>query len=470
MAGHLDEADEADEALERWSSIGSDATINAHQTQVLGPVLALSSISLAHFCELHGPTSIICTQASTSPCTTCNPCVTPPTDDVLHSSYSYNGLYEQPSVKLSGRLPQLSSPFETPPTSPRSPTHNPYFPSFSSASDFGSRRPSSSFDSDPDVCENCQFIVPKACTDRLPAGAPGSPSKDGRGRNGSPVLRTTQTFTIRGASVGCDDLSSSSDSSDTEQSRSYDSAPSSFPDSVPESPMFMSRATHTHTLNYISTRQPQLPETYSLLRRTCIRALSCENLPLGKPSGPLFFGDPVVGYTIAYVFRLQDPRARGQKRTYALIAMAGRDCRRATRALVKVTEVFEAIANMIIALAEKVLERESAASAQASSRPQTAIPSTPPLGSSAQSMPAFLSPQKKESFSSVASSPTSRNITPVSSFLSAKRVDPDGYPRVSRDVMRAKSLIEIVGKEDFFVNLHAMFCSLLHSLIKEFGA
>ncbi|KAF2466757.1 uncharacterized protein BDR25DRAFT_317434 [Lindgomyces ingoldianus] len=411
--------------------------------------------------------------ASTSPCNTCNPCVTPPTEDAPPSSYSYNGLYEQPSVKRNGRLPQLSSPFETPPTSPRSATHNPYFPSFaSSGSDFADRRSSGTFDCDPDVCENCQFLIPKVYADRLPAGAPGSPSKDGRGRNGSPVLRSSQSFAIRRPAVSCDEFSSSpdsSDASDTEQSRSYDSVPSSYPESVPSSPMFMSRGMHTHTLNYISTRQPQSPATYSLLRRTCIRTLSCEILPLGKPSGPLLFGDPVVGYTIAYVFRLQDPRARGQKRTYALIAMAGRDCRRATRAMVKVTEVFEAIANRIVGLAERVLERESAASTQNLSRPQTAIPSTPPLGTSASSMPAFTSPQKN-AFSSMASSPTARNITPVSSFLSAKKVDPDGYPRVSRDVMRAKSLIEIVGKEDFFVNLHACFCSLLHSLIKEFGA
>jgi hypothetical protein len=78
------------------------------------------------------------------------------------------------------------------------------------------------------------------------------------------------------------------------------------------------------------------------------------------------------------------------------------------------------------------------------------------------------SPQKERYFSSAASSPT-RNITPVSSFLSAKRLDPDGFPRVSRDVMKAKSLIEIVGQESFFLELHTLFCNLLHSLIKQYG-
>jgi hypothetical protein len=392
--------------------------------------------------------------------------VTPPSDEP-HSAYSYNSLYDQPtSLKLGTQLPQLTSPFESPPTSPRSPTHNPYFPSFpsSSNSSFDGRRPSTTLDSDPDVCDNCRMVVPKKYCEKLPDGAPGSPSKDGRGGNGSPVLRSSQKFPVR-RPVPCDDVSStySSDMSDTEQSKSYESA-----DSIPPSPLHQSRDMHMHTLNYISTRQPQSPKTYSLLRRACIRTLSTEVLPSSKPSGPIVFGDWVAGHTIAYVFRLQDPRSRGAKRTYALMAMAGRDCRRATKAMVKILEMFESIANRIIGLAEMVLQRESAAS-QGLSRPTTAIPTTPPFGTSASSIPPLLtSPRQERSFSSAASSPT-RNITPVSSFLSAKRLDPDGFPRVSRDVMKAKSLIEIVGQDYFFAELHGYFCRILNMLIKHYG-
>jgi hypothetical protein len=308
------------------------------------------------------------------------------------------------------------------------------------------------------------MIVPKKYCEKLPSGAPGSPSKDGRGKNGSPVLRTSQSYPVR-RPRSCDNVSStdSSDASDTEQSKSYESA-----DSIPPSPRYASRGIHTHTLNYISTSQPQSPTTYSLLRRACIRTLSTEVLPSNKPSGPIIFGDWVAGHTVAYVFRLQDPRSRGAKRTYALMAMAGRDCRRATKSMVKILEVFEGIANRIVSLAEKVLERESAAF-QSLSRPTTAIPTTPPYGTSASSLPPlFTSPRQERHTSSVASSPT-RNITPVSSFLSAKKLDPDGFPRVSRDVMKAKSLIEIVDQEYFFVELHGLFCNLLHALIKQYG-
>lgn len=423
-------------------------------------------ISLAHFCEVHGPTSIICTQASTSPCASCNPCVTPPSEEP-HAAYQYNGLYDQPtSLKLGARTPHITSPFETPPTSPRSPTHNPYFPSFSSSeSSFGGRRPSTTtVDSDPDVCENCQMTVPEKYARRLPSGAPGSPSKDGRGTNGSPILRTSQSIPIR-RSVCRDDASSidSSDVSDTEQSKSFEST-----ESMPVSPVLSTRSLHTHTLNYVSTRQPQSPEGYSVLRRTCIRTLSTEQLPANRSSGPMMFGDVIAGHSIAYVFRLQDPRSRGAKRQYALIAMVGRDSRKASKAFARVTEIFHSIASRIIALAENVLAREAAA-AQVLSRPTTAIPTTPPLGTSASSMPpTFMSPQKDRSFSSTASSPT-RNITPVSSFLSAKRLDPDGFPRLSRDVMKAKSLVEIVGEENFFVELHSVFSSLINTLIRTYG-
>lgn len=427
-------------------------------------------ISLAHFCEGHGPTFIFCTEASYSPCTVCNPCITPPSEDGPRSAASYNGLYDQPAMKLADRLPQLSSPFETPPTSPRSPTsfHNSYFPSFASSdSDTSSRRPSGTFDTDG-VCDNCSFVVPQKSSSALPTGGLSSPSKYGRGRESCPTLRTTKQVTVWGPPASSDGFSSSpdmSDLSDTEpckrSPRTSRSTTSSYPGSEPSSPTFGPRGTHNHTLNFISSGQPHSPAKYSLLRRSSIRTLSCEMLPTGKPSGPIMFGDPVAGYTIAYIFRLKDPRARGQRRTYALIALAGRDARRASKAMVRITEVFETIANKIVTLAERALEREY-------SRPETAFSATPPLCSSAATAPVFRSPQKK-SFSSVSSAPASRNITPVSSFLTAKKVDPDGYPRVSREVMDAKPLTEIVGKENFFVELHGMFCGILSGLIKDFG-
>lgn len=446
------------------------------------PLLWLTAprqISLAHFCEVHGPTSVLCTQITQGSCATCHPCDTPPADDQSKASY-FN---DSPAI------PPLSSPFETPPTSPKSPknSHNPYFPSLSAKNNSSSTLGSNLGDGDSDSCENCSFLVPKNVTEQLPDGAPGSPSKDGRGQNGSPVLRTTQSVMARGTRSS-DDRDTNSESSDEQShaSTSFSRSPPSVTSSSPASPLFGSRNAHTHTLSYLTTRQPISPSAYSRLRRICIRTLSCEQLPRGAPSGPLYFGDPVLGYTVAYVFRIPDPRARGRTRTYALIALGGRDSWRVGKAMVKITEMFEQIANQIIAMAKQVLEQESTyASSTAHMRPTTAAGPgtiTPPLSCSSGSSaprrasvqvsggkPNTIIPTPAASTVGSPASPTTRNITPVSSFLAAKKVDPDGYPRVSRDIMRAKGLAEIVGKENFFVELHAKFCMLLAGLVKEFG-
>ncbi|KAJ9647128.1 hypothetical protein H2199_002114 [Coniosporium tulheliwenetii] len=407
---------------------------------------ACTQISLAHFCELHGPTSILCTQTCAATCPTCRTCDTPPSDDPPNSSYSS---FDAPwDAKFSSQVPPLSSPFETPPTSPKQGSYNPYFPSFSGEREIY-KRFSKTFEDDADSCENCAFLVPRNVSDRLPAGAPGSPSKDGRSRNGSPVLRTSQAVLAHSKETESDnDSDGIVETVDVEQplrSPAFPPSPPSTTTSSPPSPLFVSQTPHTHTLTYITTRQPTSASAYSLLRRSCIRTLSCEMLPRGSPSGPLVFGDPVAGYTIAYIFRLPDPRARGKLRTYALIALGGRDSWRVGKAMVKVTEIFESVASKIIAMADRLFGFHNV-------------------------QPEQSHVAREKGVSPTQSSPVTRTITPVSSFLSAKKVDPDGYPRVSREVMRAKGLAEIVGKDDFFVELHATFCMLLSGLIKEFGS
>jgi len=128
-------------------------------------------------------------------------------------------------------------------------------------------------------------------------------------------------------------------------------------------------------------------------------------------------------------------------------------------AMVEITKAFESIANQIISMADQVLKRESSLASMMNS---------PPTLSSSVPTASHTSPQK-DAISSTSSSPNQRNITHVSSFLSARSVDPDGYPRTSRDALRAKGLTEIVGKESFFVELHARFCMILSGLVREFA-
>jgi hypothetical protein len=343
-------------------------------------------------------------------------------------------------------------------------------------------------DSDEDSCNNCTFLVPKETSSRLPDGAPGSPTKDGKGRHGSPILRTTQAIVAHLPRTEEEDdqspdqeerngtdIPQQQDAANDEEiiDPLHDSSLSARTNSTGSARSYSDHAgSHTHHLQYVSTRQPTAPSSYSLLRRSCIRTLSCESLPRGSQSGPLYFGDPVAGYTIAYIFRLPDPRARGKRRMYALLALGGRDSWRVSTAYVMITKAFESIAGQIVAAADQVLERESAASA-ASHSPRPSSSNFEPFSSSLPSplTPTVSASPDQERARSAATSPvasTRSNLSDVSSFLSARKVDPDGYPRVSREIMRAKGLAEIVGNDNFFVELHARFCVILAGLVREF--
>jgi len=343
-------------------------------------------------------------------------------------------------------------------------------------------------DSDTESCDNCMLLVPKSMSERLPDGAPGSPIKDGKGHHGSPVLRTTQSITARGApsdfferrdarersSSRRRDVNPSTEQADDEDEElpnpltTAASTPSSLStDSAPTSTPLYPPNNHTHTLTYVTTKQPLSQTSYSFLRRACIRTLSNETLPKGSPSGPLFFGDPHAGYTIAYVFRVPDPRARGKRRMYALLALGGRDSWRVSKVYVTLTKVFESIASQIIAMADKVIEREFTPTSPSPldnmhSTLSSSLPTNEPLSPVST---------KERAVKSATTSPTMKNrrfdSNNTSSFLTGKRVDPDGHPRMPHEVMKAKGLAEIVGRDDFFVELHARFCVVLSKLVGE---
>lgn len=76
--------------------------------------------------------------------------------------------------------------------------------------------------------------------------------------------------------------------------------------------------------------------------------------------------------------------------------------------------------------------------------------------------------EEKDAESPEASKLNSRDYTPVSSFLTARTVDPDGHPRrVGQSTPR--SLAEIVGDENIFTFLHQYFVAILRCLGDQFG-
>jgi hypothetical protein len=61
-----------------------------------------------------------------------------------------------------------------------------------------------------------------------------------------------------------------------------------------------------------------------------------------------------------------------------------------------------------------------------------------------------------------------RNYTPVSSFLTARTMDPTGHPRRAGQAT-PRSLAEIVGDENIFAFLHQYFVAILRCLGDQFG-
>ena len=287
----------------------------------------------------------------------------------------------------------------------------------SSSKESGCRRKSYKVPGDDGGCVSCTISIPEEIRSKLPSGAPGSPRPDGNGRNGSPVLRSKEAVHACG--------SQHSDSSTDEDMSLQQGSPESFAtDTSPSS-------CHSHTLEFVTTSKPMKPDVYSVLRRASIRTLSCEQLPRGLTAGRIFFGDPTAGYTIAYKFRLTDPYARGRQRHYALLALAGHEPGRAFKATPIIWRAFERIATSIVTRTDRAMH-----------------------------------PGK----SSAGGSGGKARAAPISSFLTQRTTDPDGFPRGNGGGgMRARGLAEMVGNDLFFAELHRSFVALLQCLGRQFG-
>ncbi len=272
-------------------------------------------------------------------------------------------------------------------------------------------------------CESCTISLPEEIASKIPPGAPGSPKADGSGRNGSPILRFKESLQI---------YRDQQNDSDSDEDRggpirlNQQCSPESFASDTSGS--FF----HKHTLSYISTSSPTDPNTYSIIRRAAIRTLSGEQLPRGQTAGELFFGTPLDGWTIAYKFRLSDPYARGGYRKYALIALASSETR-AYQVMTFIWEHFRRIAgNIISRTAQKIKENEGDKGDQEDI--------------------------------------TKEHRIPVSSFLTGRTTDPDGYPRqYGAARMRARGLTEMVGDDKFFAELHLDFVGMLRELMGGYG-
>lgn len=279
-------------------------------------------------------------------------------------------------------------------------------------------------------CENCALTLPR----RTGGG-------EEKMNSSEPILRTRKPYARVAIPTAepSPPKSPTSEAGDSDTAAATKSRPHS-QDGSSGASSFNSQS-HKHYLDYTSAHEPLSSLSFSIIRQSCLRTLSCETLPpsttptptsaptspflssptssssLGSTSGgPIFFGDPLAGYTTAYLFRIPDPHARGRRRVYALMALSTHRERIAMQTFTFLSVAFREIAAWIQGLAEMELERSESAS-----------PRTGGGGSA------------------------------TSSFLSGRGRMGDG----GGVMLKAKGLAELVGLPDFFLELHARFVRVL---------
>ncbi|KAG6017256.1 hypothetical protein E4U54_007887 [Claviceps lovelessii] len=226
---------------------------------------------------------------------------------------------------------------------------------------------------------------------------------------------------------------------------------------------------HFHFVDYTSTHEPVLPDSFSLIRASCLRALSFETLP--RPSstsnpnsspllnssssfvttqspgsaatgGPIFFGDALAGYTTAYIFRIPDLHARGHKRVYAFLALSTHKERLAMKTFSTMSRAFGNLAVWIQEMVEAEAERTTASSSPTGSGMYNG-------GVQPQPQPSAFDPPPAVDRSG------SSFLTGGSAFTRRMGCGPGASS------LKARGLPELVGQPDFFLKLHSKFVRLL---------
>ncbi|KAI9147701.1 hypothetical protein HJFPF1_12731 [Paramyrothecium foliicola] len=454
-------------------------------------------LCLAHYCDTHGPTPLMVTEGIPAACSICfedNSLVisgqrrpsaaaeSPVTvTDALReltlartvsdsaADFHVQGQSPRPSMNRNhpsaGAHSPVPSTLDTPPESPR--------PTFQQPRRDSSYRRTydETVTKKQGPCDNCAMTLP-----RRQAGTAGS-AVDSQSHSRSPTLRTRapaeRVFGQSGqASPPTSQSSSDTDSEHDAPRRARNKRidlPMSARDRSSSSTSTLSERPphHIHYVDYTSTHEPVLPNSFSLLRASCLRALSFETLPRapttsspatsplgpGPPSfvttqsagsaasgGPIFFGDSLAGYTTAYIFRIPDVHARGHKRVYAFLALSTHKERLAMRTFAVISTAFRDLATWIQQLAEAEAERSATSS---------------PVGTSLQSGAGYPKSQSSAFDASAAERGGSSFLTGGSGFT--RRMGGG----VGASAPKARGLAELVGQPDFFIELHKRFVHLL---------
>lgn len=458
-------------------------------------------LCLAHYCDIHGPTPLMVTEGLAASCSLCSDDPTPMSDGIPRSTPSATTAQSQGSAAVTDALHELNltrsvpvpsidrdaqaqrassrrsnaggsgtvspSGLETPPESPRSLHQQP-------RRDSSYRRTyDETVTKKQGPCDNCAMTLPRRQTSVAGAADDASNAR-------APTLRTrapAERVFIPADQASPPNSQSSSDTDGDQEAPRRPRSRRAVPSVSSRTTSCSSTSTtserppsHVHYVDYTSTHEPVHANSFSLIRASCLRALSFETLPRAPSTstptsspqannspafvttqsvgsaasgGAIFFGDAVAGYTTAYIFRIPDVHARGHKRVYAFLALSTHKERLAMKTFAGISSAFRDLATWIQQLAEAEAERTA---------------DTSPMGSVLHGGHPSGAGGYHQSQSSSAFDAVDRG---GSSFLTggAAFTRRMGGPGVSS--LKARGLAELVGQPDFFITLHKKFVQLL---------
>ncbi|KAH7362069.1 vesicle coat protein [Plectosphaerella cucumerina] len=486
-----------------------------------------SILCLAHYCDLHGPTPLMVTEGLPVPCSTCyeesdlqdRSLKNAPTSAPNPSAHaaaaavgnalrklSINGYHApnpafldssdpsrgagRPSADLGAAPVSPTSAIETPPESPhRAPAQQ-------------QQRRDSSFRRTYDdnvtkrasPCENCAMTLPQKQLAQRDSG----PNLE---RN--PTLRSrvpwakVYTPSDRSASPPPSQTSSASDTDGEGRPTRHHMRRATGSTTTRSSMSSTTRSlpSHTHYMHYTSTHEPLVANSFSIVRASCLRALSFETLPRMAQSGsnsggvyptaqapqvtshpnsqpfvtthsagaaatggPIFFGDPRTGYTNAYIFRIPDVHARGHKRVYAFLALSTHPERLVMKTFGLIAAAFRELATWIQKMAEEEAEKAASASPVIGNGGYYGPGGGAPYPPSASQSQQHLDRERREGYGGPDRGSGSSFLTGGSGFTRRAGGGGGGV------TLKSRGLAELVGMPDFFIRLHEKFVQLLLEL------
>ncbi|KAJ8663440.1 hypothetical protein O0I10_000679 [Lichtheimia ornata] len=284
-------------------------------------------IALLHFCEVHGPSVVFCTQ---------------PTHNNEHRQQQPNTSFASDASAIATVMSKLTMA-TNPNTNNNNNTSTISIPTTFNMDKQHLGMPSS-LSSTPSTAEppTPPSTIPRVSSPVPPWKKPGSSNSNicvqqqqqlptSSSSSSSSIIIPYSSSTTTAPPISCRSSSSSSSSSCSTTSSVTATCCAACSAQLPlvqpttegvpsEAKRLVTRDSEDPSVEYVGAKGgPQQLHLYKAVRLACVRSLTTEFCP-GR-EGPVLFGDEENGYVMSYLFKIRDAQARGEARFYAIMIL-----------------------------------------------------------------------------------------------------------------------------------------------------